>query len=119
MIEFEMIFYEKNNGEQPIKDFLCSLDMKMRAKMFRCMDILKKNGNELREPYTKPLGNGIFELRAKQGSDISRVLYFFVIGKKIILTNGYIKQTNKTPSSELELAEKYRKDYLKRFRKEI
>ena len=65
-------------------------------------------------PYSEELENGIFELRAKVGSDISRVLYFFVVGRKIILTNGFIKKTQKTPKSEIELAKKYRADYLSR-----
>ena len=65
-------------------------------------------------PYSEELEDGIFELRAKVGSDISRVLYFFVVGRKIILTNGFIKKTQKTPKSEIELAKKYRADYLSR-----
>ncbi|MFI3174680.1 MAG: type II toxin-antitoxin system RelE/ParE family toxin [Bacillota bacterium] len=116
---FEIVMYEKKNGEQPAKEFLSSLDIKMRTKMYRCINILRENGNELREPYTKSLGNGIFELRAKQGSDISRVLYFFVVGKKIILTNGFVKKTQKTPDKEIDLAEKYRFDYLEREEKEL
>lgn len=119
MTDFEIEFYKNQNGDVPVKDFVLSLDTKMRAKMLRCIEILKKNGNDLREPYTKPLGNGIFELRAKQGSDISRVLYFFVIGRKIVLTNGFIKKTAKTPPKEIDLAEKYRKDYLEKSGKEL
>lgn len=119
MTDFEIEFYKTENGEIPILDFVQSLDIKMKAKVLRCVDILKKNGNELREPYTKSLGNGIFELRAKQGSDIGRVLYFFVIGRKIVLTNGFIKKTQKTPKNEIELAEKYRNDYLERNGKEM
>jgi phage-related protein len=60
------------------------------------------------------VGDGIFELRSKVGSDISRVMYFFVIGEKIILTNGFIKKTQKTPPREIELAKKYRNNYLDR-----
>lgn len=60
-------------------------------------------------PYSDHLVDGIFEIRAKVGSDIARVLYFFVIGKKIVLTNGFIKKTQKTPKNEIELAKKYRK----------
>ena len=37
-----------------------------------------------------------------------------MIGKKIILTNGFIKKTQKTPSAEIEKAEQYRKEYLSR-----
>ena len=48
------------------------------------------------------------------GSDISRVFYFFVIGKRIVLTNGFIKKTQKTPKSEIELAKKYRNEFLNR-----
>ncbi len=33
----------------------------------------------LREPYSKHLDDGIFELRCKFGSGITRVLYFFSI----------------------------------------
>ena len=66
------------------------------------------------EPHIKPLGDGIFELRAKVGSDISRVLYFFIVGRRVILTNGFIKKTQKTPPAELERAKRYRADYLGR-----
>lgn len=49
----------------------------MRAKFSMEIKLLEEKGNQLREPYSKPLGDGIFELRAKVGTDISRVLYFF------------------------------------------
>lgn len=114
MQNFEVFFYKKGDGTEPAKDFLNSLDVKMQAKMVRTIEILQNNGHDLREPYSKQLEDGIFELRAKVGSDISRVLYFFVIGKKVILTNGFVKKTQKTPKNEIELAKKYMADYLER-----
>ena len=86
----------------------------MRAKVLREITLLAANGYELREPDSKSLGDGIFELRAKVGTDISRVLYFFFVGQKVILTNGFIKKTQKTPASEITLAKQYRADYLAR-----
>ena len=47
--------------------------------------------------WIRRCGEGIFELRAKVGSDITRVLYFFYVERHIILTNGFIKKTQKTP----------------------
>ena len=114
MPKFEVEFYEKENGEQPAKEFLLSLDVKMRAKMVNTIAILSDNGYELREPYSKHLSEGIFELRAKVGSDITRVLYFFYADRHIILTNGFIKKTQKTPPGEIDKAKKYRADYLQR-----
>ena len=86
----------------------------MKAKILRTIDLLENNGPHLREPYSKSLGDGIFELRIKQGSDITRVLYFFFIGNKAILTNGFIKKTQKTPKNAIETAKKYREDYQRR-----
>lgn len=114
MKEFVIILYTKKGGEKPVKLFLDSLDVKMRAKVLRSIDLLKRNGMNLREPYTKNLGNGILELRVIQGNNIVRVLYFFMEGNKIILTNGFVKKESKTPRRELDLAKKYRKDYLER-----
>lgn len=114
MQKFEVDFYKKINGECPVEEFLDSLDNKMRAKLLRMIMLLQQNGNELREPYSKSLGDGIFELRAKQSTDITRVLYFFVVGHKIILTNGFVKKTKKTPNSEINLAKEYRKGFFSR-----
>ena len=111
---YEIIFYETEGGNCPVEEFLDSLDPKMHAKMLRTIDLLEKNGPELRLPYSGPLGDGIFELRAKQSSDISRTLYFFFKGKRVILTNGFVKKTQKTPRTEIELAKKYRADYERR-----
>ena len=109
---FEIIFFEINKGECPVQDFLDSLDDKMAAKVYGLMDVLAEYGNELREPYSKHLDDGIFELRAKVGSDITRTLYFFYVGKRIIMTNGFVKKTQKTPTSVIAIAKKYRKMFL-------
>ena len=114
MMNFTIEFYEDEQGECPVEHFLCSLDIKMRAKLLGLLEILQEKGNQLREPYSKYLEDGIFEIRGKVGSNITRILYFFYHDKKIILTNGYVKKCQKIPRSELELAKLRRKDYLER-----
>ena len=113
-MNIDVEFYELPDGSEPVREFLDGLDHKMLAKMYREIDLLVMNGPELREPHSKHLDDGVFELRAKLGSDISRVLYFFFVGKKVVLTNGFIKKTMKAPNSEIELAKRYRKDYFMR-----
>ena len=114
MGKFIVKYYEKQDGSCPTEEFMDSLDEKMKAKLLRLQMLLEENGNELREPYSKHLEDGIFELRAQQGNNIARNLYFFMFGQKIVITNGFIKKTQKTPRSEINLAKKYRKDYLER-----
>ena len=113
-LEIDVKFYDLADGTKPAKDFVLELRPKMRAKVYRAIDMLETNGADLREPYSKHLNDGIFELRAQIGSDISRVLYFFMVGKKAILTHGFIKKTQKTPPSEIDRAKKYRAEFLSR-----
>lgn len=35
MDEFEIIFYDKPNGDEPAKEFILSLDDKMKARMLK------------------------------------------------------------------------------------
>ncbi len=114
MIEFTVIAYEKEDGKSPVEDFINGLDVKMRAKMYGLLSILQDKGNMLREPYSKHLDDGIFELRCKVGNNIARVLYFFYYEGKIILTNGFVKKTKKTPTEEIRLAKERRTDFIER-----
>ena len=120
----EIEFYSSEDGREPVAEFLDSLDSKMSAKdsldskmsakLVGLMEILEEKGTELRMPYSEHLEDGIFELRCKQGSNITRVMYFFYVGKKIVATNGFVKKTQKTPAKELKLAKERRADWLSR-----
>ena len=109
---FTVEFYEKVSGEKPCLEFLNTLEIKLRAKVFRDMALLEDKGKELRLPYSEHLVDGIFELRTKQGSNIVRSLYFFFVGNRIVITHGFRKKTQKTPPEEIARAKEYRKDYL-------
>jgi len=111
---FNVDFYDLADGTKPAGDFLLGLPMKMRAKITRTISMLESGGTALREPHSKHLDDGIFELRAKVGSDITRVLYFFVIGRRIIITHGFVKKTDKTPPNEIKKAKQYRHEFLSR-----
>ncbi len=87
----------------------------MRAKAFSEIELLEKHGPDLREPYVKTLrGKGLFELRIKFASDISRIFYFTYRQKTFVLLHGFTKKTQKTPQREIERALRYKEDYERR-----
>gem|GEM_PF-86270 len=101
-----MEYYKKENGHIPVLDYLLSLEAKMRAKAFSEIELFEKHGPELREPYVKPIKGtqykGLFELRIKFASDISRIFYFTYHQKTFVLLHGFTKKTETTPQKELE-----------------
>lgn len=87
MEKFEVVFYEKENGYCPVEEFIDALDVKMRAKLVGLLEILEEKGNQLREPYSKPIDD------------------------------GFIKKTQKTPPEEIRLAKERRADFKERMGK--
>lgn len=94
-MKYDVEFYKTAKGKEPVIEFLDSLDEKMAAKLIGLMEILEEKGTELRMPYSEHLEDGIFELRCKQGSNITRVLYFFFIGQKMLLLMDLLKRLKK------------------------
>ena len=110
----EVDYYQFADGTNPIDTYLDELDVKMRAKVLRTIGLLETFGTDLRLPHSEHLEDGIFELRVRLGSNIERVLYFFFVGNKAILTNGFTKKQQKTPREEIQLAKDRRDDYRRR-----
>lgn len=104
MQEYEIEFYDKADGSEPAKEFILALDAKMRAKVVRTVGLLREEGPSLREPYSKHLEDGIFEIRTKFGSDITRVLYFFVMAEGSSLRTALSKRRRRhlLPRSHLQ-----------------
>ena len=96
MNDFEIVFYQRANGECPVGDFLDSLNKVMRFKMMNKLDMLELYGNHPRGDYSKFVDEGIFELRAQTKTDITRIMFFFDENRKIVLTNGFVKKTQKS-----------------------
>ena len=114
-MKVKVLFFQVKDGVSPVKKFLDEIENKaLKAKTLRTIKLLEDNGPLLREPYSKLIEDGIYELRVKQSSDIVRILYFFYVGRTAILTNGFIKKSQKTPKREIDLAKKYKHEYLSR-----
>lgn len=113
----EIEYFMLEDGIEPAREFIHVQPPKMRAKLLHNLVLLEEFGSALRMPYTEFLEDGIFQVRAVHGSDITRVLFFFVVGGKAVLTHGFVKKSMKTPQSEIERAKKYREIYLGKMKK--
>ena len=58
----------------------------------------------LGEPHVKHLEGKLWELRLTGRDGIARALYVTAIGRRIVVVRAFIKNTQKTPRTEIELA---------------
>lgn len=107
-MEFQIVFFKDNNGKSPIEEFLDELERKNQSLFDQILKSFEKLKNRVyhKEPLSKYLETGLWELRVKSGSDILRVIYTFDKGQIIILLHIFIKKKQKTPIRELEEARK-------------
>ena len=87
-----------------------ALPPKILAKMLHIFELIEMVGAQLGEPYTKPLNNGLFEVRAKAQEGIGRSIYCYQKGQKIIILHTFVKKDQKTPKRDIEIALKRKKE---------
>ncbi len=104
-MEFEVIFYETVHGHPPVREFLLELKASDRDDFVVVAAGLDKLRNRQyhREPLTKALGDGLFELR-HVGKLNTRVLWFFVKGRRIIAVHGIRNKGQAIPVRDLDTA---------------
>lgn len=115
---YEVLFYFSATGRNPVLEFIRPLPRGEKSRIGHSIDELEWRGTSLREPHAKPLKtqDGLYELRITGEDNIYRVLYFHFTGKSFLLLHAFVKKTQKTPSSEMDIAMKRLKDYKKRLK---
>lgn len=114
---FNVVFYKDKNDKSEIEEYLLNLQMKndknsriKSNKLIAYINMLSQHGTNLGEPYVKHLVNDIWELRPLR----DRILFACINNNKIILLNIFMKQTPKTPKSEILKAKRLLNDFIKR-----
>jgi phage-related protein len=110
---FPIQYVELPNGRVPAREFMDSLDVKAVARLDAFIERLRTYGNRMQGKFVKKLTENLFELRIKQFDRIFRVLFFYQPGMLIVITSGFQKKTEQTPTGEIARAERLRKLWMK------
>lgn len=105
-LEFEIRYYQDSSGKHPVEEFLIELkriNYPLAAQTFKGIEKLRNRAYH-KEPLSKHLEIGLWELRIQAGNNILRIIYTFTQGQLIILLHIFIKKQQKTPKNELEIA---------------
>ena len=84
---------------------LANLPADMRARFVRVAELIETVGlPSVREPHVKHLRGAIWEIRLKGKAGIARALYATIRGQRVVVVRVFVKKTQKTPGSEIDLA---------------
>lgn len=114
-MEFSVEFYDTSSGHAPVKEFLLKLkdtDRDDFAVVMAGLDKLRHRQYH-REPLTKSIGGGLYELR-HIGKLNTRVLWFFMKGRRIIAVHGIRNKGRAIPARDLETARARMRDWVER-----
>ena len=115
-MEFTVEFYESAGGRSPVREFLDELKQSDPDDFVAVLAGMAKLRNRQyhREPLAKALGGGLFELR-HIGKLNTRVLWFFVKGRRIIAVHGIRNKGQAIPARDLDTAQERMCDWQERF----
>ena len=114
-MDFSVEFFINASGRSPVQDFLEELrksDPDDHASVLRGLAKLRNRQNH-REPLSKALGDGLLELR-HIGKLNTRILWFFVKGRRIIAVHGIRNKGQSIPARDLQIARHRRRDWQER-----
>lgn len=114
-MEFSVEFYMSETGKCPVREFLDELKESDPDDFAAIMAGLVKLRNRQyhRAPLSKAIGEGLFELR-HVGKLNTRVLYFFMRGRRIVAVHGIRKKDWDIPARDRRTAIERRTDWLAR-----
>jgi len=114
-MDFSVEFYESENGASPVRQFLDELKVSDPDDFAAVLAGLAKLRIRQyhREPLSKALGDGLFELR-HVGKLNTRVLWFFVKNRRIVAVHGIRNKGQAIPARDLATARERMHEWQKR-----
>ena len=101
---WQILFYVDEAGDEPVRSFLRGLDRQTQARFDWSIEQLRLRNTQAREPLVKHLDGKIWELRRESNTNIFRLLYALLPGRRILFLHGFQKKTQKTPPREIATA---------------
>lgn len=114
-MDFRVEFYETSTGSCPVREFLDALKASDPDDHAAVLAGLEKlcNRQYHREPLSKALGDGLFELR-HVGKLNTRVLWFFMKGRRIVAVHGIRNKAQAISGNDLNISRARMRDWLER-----
>jgi phage-related protein len=83
------------------------------ANFLHSISLVERFGPHVGLPYTRFMGMGLYEIRAKGKEGIGRALFCALPDRELVILNAFVKKSQKAPGRQLELARQRMKMMMK------
>ncbi|MFO1509412.1 MAG: type II toxin-antitoxin system RelE/ParE family toxin [Steroidobacteraceae bacterium] len=108
-MKWQVTFYSAEVEQEAL-----ALPAGILANFLRVVELIREFGPALGRPHTAPLGQGLFEIRAKGREGIARSVFCTIKGKEIVVLITVVKKGNRIPAHRMDTARKRMKEVLQR-----
>jgi phage-related protein len=98
-MKWEILYYSED-----VQEVINNWPVGIRAFYARVTERMETFGPNLGMPFTRSMGEGLFEIRARGKEGIGRAFFCTIVDQRIVILHAYIKKTQKTPKKELKIA---------------
>jgi len=104
------VTYSVEYFNQRVLDEIESWPVGILADYARLVELLIEFGPSLRMPHSRPMGDGLFELRPRGREGIGRAFYCFVVEQRVVVLHAFVKKTKAARQSDLVIARRRMKE---------
>lgn len=87
-----------------MRQFLDALSKTAKPRVYAVLAMLEAHGNRLLMPHSRPLGDGLYEIRVRHQEGPFRLIYCFRPGRRVVLLHAFVKRTEQAPKEDLDVA---------------
>jgi len=110
----KVTFYKTIDGKCPVAEFIDAQPLKVAAKIAWVLKLVQELEVIPKSYFKKITDTEFYECRIEMSGNIYRILGFFYNGNLVVLTNGFQKKTQKTPTKEIDICKQRMKDFISR-----
>ena len=104
-MDWDILYYNED-----VQQAIHSWPVGIRAFCARVTERMTTFGPNLGMPFTRSMGNGLFEIRARGKEGVGRAFFCTIVDQRIVILHAFVKKTQKTPKKELDIARRRMKD---------
>ena len=111
---WKAIFYTTEAGRCPVLDAVRALPKADRVEIGQTLRLVQEEGPDIGLPFTEQIAGEIGAIRVRVRRTRWRIFFFAYRGRELVILHMFAKKTRAMPRHEIGIAERRRKDWLRR-----